>query len=63
VASWEDVGRLAQALPEVREEPRRVWRVRGKAFLLERPLRRADLAFLAGRAPDEAPLALWATWG
>ena len=55
MATWEDVRRAALALPETDEaESRglRTWRVRAKAFVWERPLRRADLAALGARAPD-----------
>ena len=58
-ATWTDVGRAATALPEVTEGPGRQWQVRGKLFVLERPLRRADLAFLGERAPTEPPLGAW----
>jgi hypothetical protein len=55
MASWDDVARTALALPEVTEEPThdqaRSWRVRGKAFAWERPLRRKDLAELGDTAP------------
>jgi len=62
VATWDDVARGALALPEVTEgtsRGSRVWQVRGKAFVLERPLRRADLEHLGDRAPAEAPLGAW----
>jgi hypothetical protein len=55
VAGWEDVRRAALALPETDEAQSRglrTWRVRGKAFVWERPLRRADLEALGARAPD-----------
>ena len=55
MATWEDVRRAALALPETDEaESRglRTWRVRAKAFVWERPLRRADLEALGARAPD-----------
>ena len=55
MATWEDVGRAALALPETDEaESRglRTWRVRAKAFVWERPLRRADLEALGPGAPD-----------
>jgi hypothetical protein len=54
VATWEDVGRLALALPETSERLSRglrQWRVKDKAFVWERPLRRADLEAL-GEAPE-----------
>ena len=55
VASWDDVRRIALALPETREEVSRDlrhWRVKDKGFVWERPLRRADLEALGAAAPD-----------
>jgi hypothetical protein len=55
VASWDDVRRIALALPETSEEKRwgtDSWRVRDKAFVWERPLRKADLKALGDDAPD-----------
>jgi hypothetical protein len=55
MASWDDVRRIADALPEVTEgesRGQRHWRVRDKTFVWERPLRTSDLAALAGAAPD-----------
>ena len=54
MASWDDVRRLALALPETDEGVSRGladWRVRKKAFVWERPLRRADLDALGADAP------------
>jgi hypothetical protein len=54
VATWDDVRRLALALPETDErESRRMrqWRVKDKLFVWERPLRRPDLESLGDRAP------------
>ncbi len=59
MATWDDVRAVAGALPGVEERPERVWRVRGKPFALERPLRRADLAHLGDAAPAAAPLGAW----
>jgi len=59
VASWDDVRRLALALPETGERlsrELRQWRVRDKLFVWERPLRRADLEALGDEAPDGAIL-------
>jgi hypothetical protein len=55
VATWEDVRRIALALPETSERgswgsPQ--WRVKDKGFVWERPLRRADLDALGDDAPD-----------
>jgi hypothetical protein len=55
VATWDDVRRIALALPETSEEVSRAlrhWRVRDKGFVWERPLRRADLDALGEEAPD-----------
>jgi len=54
VATWDDVGRIALELPETSEQSsrNRQWRVRSKAFVWERPLRRADLEALGDAAPD-----------
>ncbi len=55
MATWDDVRRLALALPETdehRSRGLRQWRVRGRGFVWERPLRRADLAALGDAAPD-----------
>jgi hypothetical protein len=55
VASWDDVRRLALALPEASERmsrDTRQWRVKDKLFVWERPLRRADLEALGDSAPD-----------
>lgn len=55
VATWEDVRRLALALPETSERlsrDLRQWQVKDKAFVWERPLRRADLDALGDEAPE-----------
>jgi hypothetical protein len=55
VASWDDVRRIALALPETserRSRDLRQWRVKDKGFVWERPLRRADLEALGDEAPD-----------
>lgn len=57
MADWDDVRRAALALPEVTEQPSHghtggpAWKVRDKAFLWERPLRRRDLEELGDDAP------------
>jgi hypothetical protein len=59
MASWDDVRRLALALPETNEQTRREhaqWRVRDKLFVWERPLRRSDLEALGDTAPKGAIL-------
>ena len=55
MSSWDDVRRLALSLPEAEERESRgriQWRVRGKLFVWERPLRTSDLRALGDRAPD-----------
>ncbi len=55
MAGLDDVHRIALALPETSElvsRGLRQWRVRDKAFVWERPLRRADLEALGAAAPD-----------
>jgi hypothetical protein len=54
VGSWDDVQRLALALPETSEQlawGNRSWRVRDKGFVWERPLRSGDLRALGDAAP------------
>jgi hypothetical protein len=54
MASWDDVRRIALALPETSETSSRdlaFWRVRDKGFVWERPLRPADVRALGERAP------------
>ncbi len=56
MATWDDVRRVALALPEAREELRRglmFWIVKEKLFVWERPLRKTDLRALGDDAPDE----------
>ncbi|MEU4761967.1 MmcQ/YjbR family DNA-binding protein [Actinosynnema sp. NPDC023794] len=61
MATWDDVRRIAVALPEVTERPsydqRPAWRVKDKAFAWDRPLRKSDLAALGPTAPDGPVLA------
>ena len=57
MATWDDVSRLALALPEAEEGTtsggrNRAWMVRKKLFVWERPLRKSDLAALGEAAPD-----------
>jgi hypothetical protein len=54
MAGWDDVRRLALALPDSSERLSRgltQWRVHDKLFTWERPLRRADLEALGAGAP------------
>lgn len=61
MATWDDVRRIALALPETTErsssEGVSQWRVKDKLFAWERPLRRADLEALGDAAPEGAILA------
>ena len=55
MATWDDVERLALALPETVEGTsygNRAWTVKGKGFVWERPLRKTDLEALGDAAPD-----------
>jgi hypothetical protein len=54
MATWDDVRRLALALPETSERvsrEHRQWVVKDKLFVWERPLRRSDLEALGDAAP------------
>jgi hypothetical protein len=54
VATWDDVSRLALAMPEAVESTthgNRAWKVKDKLFVWERPLRRSDLEALGPEAP------------
>jgi hypothetical protein len=55
VATWDDVRRIALALPETDEQishGNTTWRVKEKGFVWERPLRRGDHEALGGSAPN-----------
>lgn len=55
MADWEDVRGIVAELPEVTESTTRgnlFWRVRGKGFVWERPLRAKDRAELGADAPE-----------
>jgi hypothetical protein len=55
VAGWDDVRRIALALPETSERLSREthqWRVKDKLFVWERPLRRSEIETLGDGAPD-----------
>ena len=55
MAGWDDVRRMALALPETTERTSRgnvSWRVRDRPFVWERPLRDSDLRALGAAAPD-----------
>jgi hypothetical protein len=55
VAGWDEVRRLALALPETAERPAHgnvAWRVKDRLFVWERPLRDKEIAELGDAAPD-----------
>jgi hypothetical protein len=55
VAGWEDVHRIALALPDARERLTRglrQWWVRDRMFVWERPLRPGEVEELGAAAPD-----------
>ena len=55
MATWDDVRRIALALPETSERAAygsAAWRVRDKLFVWERPLRKKELDELGAAAPD-----------
>jgi hypothetical protein len=55
VATWDDVQRLALAMPEATERvsrDMRQWCVKDKLFVWERPLRKSDLKALGDAAPE-----------
>jgi hypothetical protein len=54
VATWDDVRRIALAMPEVTERSSHgqpAWRVADKLFVWERPLRKSDIEALGPDAP------------
>src|ERR1700759_4805263 len=55
MATWDDVRRMALALPETTARESRgsaQWRVKDKLFVWERPLRKSDIEALGTAAPD-----------
>src|SRR5882672_3281819 len=55
MATWDDVRRIALALPETGERTgygNLQWVVKEKGFVWERPLRKGDLEALGAAAPD-----------
>lgn len=60
MAAWNDVERIARALPEVDEHlsrGRRQWRVKDELFVWERPLRPKEVAEVGPEVADGAILA------
>jgi hypothetical protein len=60
VADWDDVRRIALALPDTGESlswGTAAWRVKDKMFVWDRPLRETDHAALGADAPEGAILA------
>src|SRR3954452_24425670 len=55
MATWDDVASIALGLPDTTQEMAwgtRHWKVHGKGFVWERPLRKSDLKALGDAAPD-----------
>ena len=55
MATWDDVRRIANSLPEVTEGGHwgsLAWRVRDALFVWERPLRQSDIEVLGDAAPQ-----------
>jgi hypothetical protein len=62
MATWAEVERLALALPETAEgssRDLRVWQVKGKTFVWDRPLRPREIEALGAGAPEGPILAFW----
>lgn len=58
MATWTDVQRIAASLPEAEEHEgeQRVWKVMGKHFAWERPLRPKEIALWGEGAPTDVPI-------
>ncbi|MEP7765031.1 MmcQ/YjbR family DNA-binding protein [Sanguibacter sp. 25GB23B1] len=62
MATWDDVRRLALAMPETTERPAwgsSAWRVTDRLFVWERPLRSRDRDELGDSAPDGPIVAVY----
>jgi hypothetical protein len=60
MASWDEVSRLALAMPEAEESSsygNRAWKVAGRTFVWQRPFSKADLRRFDGDAPEGPILA------
>jgi hypothetical protein len=60
MARWEDVERIALALPQTSERDargKRWWQVKDKGFVWERPLRQKEIESFEGELPDGPILA------
>jgi hypothetical protein len=52
MATWDDLRRIAEKLPETQEPTEHNWRIRDKPLAWERPLRETDREALGDAAPD-----------
>lgn len=59
MATWNDVRRIALALPQTQETSPRDFRIKNKLLAWERPLRKSDLEALGKSAPKGAILGAW----
>lgn len=62
MAAWDDVARLALALPGTEESTsygNTAWKVQGKSFVWERPFSKADVRRLGGNPPTGPILAAY----
>lgn len=58
MASWDDVRRIAETLPDVDEVGTHQWKVKNKLIAWERPLRKADFEALGEAAPPDPILGI-----